>query len=256
MSHEHVTIHLTKLKKEAIIVLRATEKAVEVRKRILIKIKDAVERLKSDSTDLKAKRSLITGLNGERRFIHIIEKGIKSQIGVLAQSLEHVEGYDKSSETAYANAKALSMELKYLVSSLIRVMNYTRKKIRIVRKRVNQTEKLEKIDTFNRAFGVVIRSIEKEGDVDTEIANLLKGDLPPILLGYSKLVNGLKVGLGASIVTGVLATTVASMSTAAAVQPNESGMILLSTGIIAVVLGFISAFTHEEISIALYERGV
>jgi len=221
-------------------------RVLRFREEIFSKISQASELLKQNPNNKKARRSLVSCLNREAKFLDIIRRGSNEGISVLKDTSKELKG----AEVKPADKEMLSN----VILNLIDAMRFAKRKIKVIEKRVLQGERLEAKDYANKYFNKFLETLKEEEELDEEIAQRLRGVLNRIVPPLRAL--ALNSGLGAlGGVLGVFASAIPTsiMLEMAKATDNAAKMQDVSEiGLIVVILGSAIGFLRVFISSSTY----
>ncbi len=226
---------------------RKTEVAMEWRRRILIRISQAVSALKQDPSNKESREGIVTALEREEQFLEMVRKGTKEGIKILNRT-RNVLKKAKMNELEKA-------QMLQLLQFLIDAMKFAKSKIKTLEKRIEKGEMLERVDYAGKYLDGFLQTLDEESSIDEELALILEGKSEKVrsklnILKYMLRKDILAKGAGTAVIDTGVALGGSMYYTGSAVPPEDAIPLIVATIIgaaAAIMLNFsASTFMAEE----------
>ena len=232
--------------------------AFRIRGKILNRILESCQTLEQNPIDDTAKRILVTSLSREAHFLDIIKKGGKETVSILKRSLSEIKKIKGESDA--------KKELIEIILTLIDVMSFTSRKVRLIELRVWLGSKLENKEHIlfggkiysKRRLRCFINSLEEETNLDAELSLRLQGELEKLLPNFQRLKRELKTAMPVGLIGGVVAGGAVlgvTKEISGSFAPDDMAKLLIAAASICFgAICFMQEISNQEKKIALEEK--
>lgn len=226
---------------------RKTEVAMWLRRRILIRVSQAVSSLKQNPGSKEAREGIVKALEREEQFLDMVRKGTKESIKILSLTKNKLK---KAKMNELEKAQMLQ-----LLQFLIDAMEFAKSKIKTLEKRIEKGEMLERVDYAGKYLDEFLQTLDEESSIDKELALILEGKSEKVrskfnILKYMLRKDILAKGAGAAAIETGVALGGSIYFTGSAVPPQDTIPLIVATIIgaaAAIMLNFSAqTFTVEE----------
>jgi len=220
------------------------QKYIRFREGVTNRIYQACQTLTQDPGNQKARMTLISNLNGERRFLVLTRFAIREGISILKKLLKMGESGWGGTINNIRDKQIAFMIIQYLLDA----MEYAKKKLTAVQRRVTRGLNLEKHDYSGHHLNQFILMLREESVIDKEIEDRLRGDWVKAKDRLELLKIRITKGtVGGGVVMGLINAGVYTASSATGHSLDIAVPLIMTFSSILVVMKSISLmFTEDE----------
>jgi len=235
------------------------QQALSIRQRLIERISGSCKILIEQPMNEKAQRSLTLNLGHEKRFLDIIRIGSKNGLVILKETRRVLKQLEIEHQT--------KEDIREVILNLIDIMRFTRKKIGLIEARaaLGKTLGLKRFFIFGQVYPrrrleKFVENLEKEIDLDAELALRLEGKLLKLLPHFQRLKRDLRLAIPAGILGGAVAGTPVygyTVYSSGSWSPDETAKLLITAASICFgVICLIQGICTQERRIAQEEKEV